>query len=62
MARNSIGPIIGERPSRDDVAPWENQQLEHEKTDDAANANTAVAVRNKRASRILSGSFFSCGS
>jgi len=61
MARNSLA--VG-RPSRDEVAPWERQQLEPlERTGDPATANanagTAVAVRHKRASRILSGSFFS---
>jgi hypothetical protein len=77
MARNSIGPtMIGDRLSRDDVAPWENQQLEQlepESTSNTAVANaaaddTAAAAavaavrRHKRASRILSGSFFSRGS
>jgi hypothetical protein len=73
MARNSIGPtMIGDRPSRDDVAPWENQQLEQLESEsisptaaaNAADDNTAVVpvVRHKRASRILSGSFFSRGS
>jgi hypothetical protein len=74
MARHSGGvpvpvPTIGERPSRDDVTPWETQQLEPEpeSPSTAANAdNTDVAaattVRHKRKSRILSGSFFSRGS
>jgi hypothetical protein len=67
MARSSGGaPMIGERNSRDEVAPWENMQLESERTRATAaatsNADTAVAVRHKRASRILSGSLFSRGS
>lgn len=64
MVRNGSGPAIGGRPSRDEVAPWENMQLESEISSAAAdNADTAVAaVRRKRASRVLSGSFFSRGS
>jgi hypothetical protein len=61
MTRNSGGSAVGERTSRDEVAPWERMQLESE-TRAGANADTAVAVRHKRASRILSGSFFSRGS
>jgi hypothetical protein len=61
MARNSGGSAIGERTSRDEVAPWERMQLGSE--DNAgANADAAVVVRHKRASRILSGSLFSRGS
>jgi hypothetical protein len=63
MARSSGGaPAIGERTSRDEVAPWERMQLGSEAVAATSNADTAVAVRPKRASRILSGSFFSRGS
>ena len=66
MARNSVVPTIVERPSRDDVTPWETQQLEPESPSTASNADNTAAVaagvRHKRASGILSGSFFSRGS
>jgi hypothetical protein len=68
MARHSGVPVptIGERPSRDDVTPWETQQLEPESPSTASYADSTAAVaagvRHKRASRILSGSFFSRGS
>lgn len=67
-----IGIGGGKTPPRDDVAPWERMLLGSERVGGVAaaaaaagNANTAAAtavVRRKRASRILSGSYFSRGS